>query len=243
MLRKDATSTIFWVFGMTPPGIELRSPGSLANTIYIYIYAHMCIHICICVYMIYRLTHTHTHTHTYIYIYIYIYRLFLQNALHMWSSRGLGLFVSYLLTKSLSRLCTVLSRLRWEPCSPPDLPFCPSKKIFYQYFNKTWWYINSNVSVMLTMKVGLSIGWKFESSSTFHENSQAQDSAIGDHWSEHFIFWTNYSDDRFSVLHKTRCKKLLIVLKAIAIMLFHPSLCRQRRQFYHSIRGVWLEFE
>ena len=33
MLSKEASSTIFWVFGMTWPGIEPRSPGSLANTL------------------------------------------------------------------------------------------------------------------------------------------------------------------------------------------------------------------
>ena len=33
MLSKNASSTIFWVFGMTQPGIEPRSPGPLANTL------------------------------------------------------------------------------------------------------------------------------------------------------------------------------------------------------------------
>ena len=33
MLSKDASSTIFWVFGMTRPGIEPRSPGPMANTL------------------------------------------------------------------------------------------------------------------------------------------------------------------------------------------------------------------
>ena len=33
MLSKEASSTIFWVFGMTRPGIELRSSGPLANTL------------------------------------------------------------------------------------------------------------------------------------------------------------------------------------------------------------------
>ena len=35
MLSKAASSTIFWIFGMTWPGIELRSPGPLANTLLI----------------------------------------------------------------------------------------------------------------------------------------------------------------------------------------------------------------
>ena len=33
MLSKAASNTIFWVFGMTRPGIEPRSPGSLVNTL------------------------------------------------------------------------------------------------------------------------------------------------------------------------------------------------------------------
>ena len=33
MLSKEASSTIFWVFGITRPGIEPRSPGPLANTL------------------------------------------------------------------------------------------------------------------------------------------------------------------------------------------------------------------
>ena len=35
MLSKVASSTIFWVFGMTWPGIEPRSPRPLANTLLI----------------------------------------------------------------------------------------------------------------------------------------------------------------------------------------------------------------
>ena len=33
MLSKVASCTIFWVFGMTRPGIEPRSPGQLVNTL------------------------------------------------------------------------------------------------------------------------------------------------------------------------------------------------------------------
>ena len=35
MLSKAASSTIFWVFGMTRPGTEPRSPGPLVNTLLI----------------------------------------------------------------------------------------------------------------------------------------------------------------------------------------------------------------
>ena len=36
-----ASSTIFWVFGMTRPGIEPRSPGPLANTLLIRLEYHL----------------------------------------------------------------------------------------------------------------------------------------------------------------------------------------------------------
>ena len=36
MLSKVESSTVFWVFGMTRPGIETQSPGSLANTIVLF---------------------------------------------------------------------------------------------------------------------------------------------------------------------------------------------------------------
>ena len=62
MLSKEASSTIFWVFGMTRPGIEPRSPGRLANTIYIYIYIY-----------IYMYIYIYKYLYIYIYIYIYIY--------------------------------------------------------------------------------------------------------------------------------------------------------------------------
>ena len=35
VLSKEVASTIFWVFGMTRPEIETRSPGPLANTLLI----------------------------------------------------------------------------------------------------------------------------------------------------------------------------------------------------------------
>ena len=55
MLRKTASTIIFWVFCMTRRGIESRSPGPLANTefirlmawsIYIYIYICVCVRVC-----------------------------------------------------------------------------------------------------------------------------------------------------------------------------------------------------
>ena len=90
MLSKEASSTIFWVFGMSRPGIEPRSPGPLANTLtarpmapWLQDQLHSIdtvssskwyMHLCIGG----KSSDAHddaddTHTHTYIYIYIYIY--------------------------------------------------------------------------------------------------------------------------------------------------------------------------
>ena len=33
MLSKEALSTIFWAFGITQPGIELKCPEPLVNTL------------------------------------------------------------------------------------------------------------------------------------------------------------------------------------------------------------------
>ena len=68
MLSIVASSTIFWVFGITRPGIEPRSPRPLANTLHeskerqpeksdffgyrnndISIYIYMCVCVCVCV--------------------------------------------------------------------------------------------------------------------------------------------------------------------------------------------------
>ena len=54
---------------------------------------------------------------------------------------------------------------------------------------------------------------------------------ISDHISDHYICRTNYSEDRFSVLYKTRCKKHLAFLQAIAIKLYCSTFYRQRRHF------------
>ena len=49
VLNKEVSSTIFKVFGMMWPGIELRSPGPLANTLTTWSMSiYICIYICIC---------------------------------------------------------------------------------------------------------------------------------------------------------------------------------------------------
>ena len=73
MLSKEASSIIFWVFGMTRPGTEPRSPGPLANTLT----ARPMSGISLCLCLTYTHTHTHTHNHpsvqTYTHTHIYIY--------------------------------------------------------------------------------------------------------------------------------------------------------------------------
>ena len=67
---------------------------------------------------------------------------------------------------------------------------------------------------------------------TTSESSQMKELAIGNHLADHYICRTNYLDDCFSVLYKARSKPHLAFLEAIAITLYCPTLCRQRRQFY-----------
>ena len=52
-VKKAASSTIFWVFGMTRPGIESWSPGPLVNTLLIRPMAgnYFLLIICVCVYI------------------------------------------------------------------------------------------------------------------------------------------------------------------------------------------------
>ena len=94
MLSKEASSTIFWVFGMIRPGIEPRSPGRLANAltarpmsgmyiyiyiymyvyIYLYLFIYISIHIYLCIYTyIHIYIYTCIHIRTYIYTYMYIH--------------------------------------------------------------------------------------------------------------------------------------------------------------------------
>ena len=65
-LSKEASSTFFRAFGMTQPGIQPSSPGTLVNTLTI-IPMHRWLP------QAYIHTYIHTHTHIYIHIYIYIY--------------------------------------------------------------------------------------------------------------------------------------------------------------------------
>ena len=128
---------------------------------------------------------------------------------------------------------------RWEQSSPIDQPLSFPQNTSYLYC-KIWWFINFNVSVIYSSKqLRLEIRVKQHVPQELFRRSQKsisgyfqiQESAIGDYLSNYFICRTNYSGDCFSVLYKTRCKKHLAILEAIAITLFHPSLCRLRRQF------------
>ena len=67
-------------------------------------------------------------------------------------------------------------------------------------------------------------------------------SAIGDHLSDHYICWTNYLDDRFSVLYKAWCKKYIAFLESISITLYYPALCRQKKKKQFDILFQFREF-
>ena len=71
------------------------------------------------------------------------------------------------------------------------------------------------------------------------QNVPEQDLAISDHLTDHYICKTNYLDDCFSVLYKTRAKQHLDFLEALAIMLYLPTLCRQSRQFDILCLEIW----
>ena len=72
-------------------------------------------------------------------------------------------------------------------------------------------------------------------------NSQAMDSAIGEHFLAINSCRTNYQDDCFSVLHKARHKIHFNVLEAIYIAIDRPSLCRQLSRHILNIFGEILE--
>ena len=63
------------------------------------------------------------------------------------------------------------------------------------------------------------------------KSSQLQELAIADQLADHNICRDKYTDDCFSVLCKARSKQHLAFSEAIAITLYCPTLCRQRRQF------------
>ena len=67
--------------------------------------------------------------------------------------------------------------------------------------------------------------------------SQAMDSAIGEHLLAINSCQTNNQDDCFSVLHRARDKVQLNILEAIYIALDHPSLFRQRSSHILNILG------
>ena len=57
-------------------------------------------------------------------------------------------------------------------------------------------------------------------------NSQAHDSAIGDHLLSIKSCSSRYSDEQFSVLHRARSNFHLNILEAIVINTSRPSLCK-----------------
>ena len=96
-------------------------------------------------------------------------RLVLLNVRYMISYWRLGLLASYLLIKSLGRLCTIFTLSKWEL----DQHFSLPKSTSSLYYNKVWCFINFNVSAMLIVKERSFKGWKFELSS-ISRSSQVQ---------------------------------------------------------------------
>ena len=134
MFSKVASSTIFWVFGMTWPGIQLRSPGPLANVltimptsdIYIYIYKDKsCKYFLIMVILLINFSLTgNTHTDTYIGRWVYegylkrnwtgITNYSIKNMI-LFSNNHLDVLRNFL-SSSATLLCTAIR----------TLPGCPS---------------------------------------------------------------------------------------------------------------------
>ena len=79
----------------------------------------------------------------------------------------------------------------------------------------------------LEVRVRQHIPRVFLSSQLISGNSQAMDSAIGEHLLTINSCRTSYEDDCFSVLHRARDKSHQKFLEAICISMNRPSLCRQ----------------
>ena len=79
-----------------------------------------------------------------------------------------------------------------------------------------------------TLEVEQYVLWELHrwSQETTSRSSQAQELAIGDHLGKNYTCWMKYSDEHLSVLYKARCMTHLVIFEAIAITLFHPSLCK-----------------
>ena len=107
VLSKVASSTSFWVFGTTGPGIEPLSPRPLVNSLptwpmgwlihKVYAHTHTHTHTCIMYAHIYMYINTHTHTHIYIYVYVHTYM-----CMHTHAHISLSIYL-YILLKNVDR--------------------------------------------------------------------------------------------------------------------------------------------
>ena len=108
VLSKEASSTSFWIFGMTRPGIEPNSPGSLANTLTIMSTKANCY---IEPFFLTTRYHTQIKDRT---------SLFLWRHVLNWSSPGSYMFPTYLQPLGLQD-----SKLAVRAMGSPQPPRCP----------------------------------------------------------------------------------------------------------------------
>ena len=140
----------------------------------------------------------------------------------------LRLSANLLPIKSLRRL--TLSRL--VPSSPQDLHICHPKRIPYLYCNKIYKFqCQCDADYIERTIQRLEVGVKQRVPQELLRQSQYTSSAIVDHLADHYICWTDFSDDYFSVFYKAKSKQHLAFWEAMAILLYCPTLCRERRQF------------
>ena len=126
MLSKEASSTIFWVFGMTRSGIEPRSPGLLANTLT----ARPCQNLC---YKYYFFT----------FFYQIVLKILFENFAETESC-------DFLIIRTVRRRVSLTGLWNNEGqfcspihCQPSVEPHLLSKKYLYRYFlwGRWGWYV------------------------------------------------------------------------------------------------------
>ena len=168
MLSKEASSTIFWVFALIRPGIELQSPGPLTNTLptmpmgqlhthaHTHIHPHVClymsmymyIYICVCVYMyvwicIYVFIYIYIYInlcYIYVCVYIYIY-IYVNIYIHIKNFYGnLTTFFLYLFVP-VDFFLTSLQSPRYYPSWSALKKYFPSccPKIYFHLISRRHW--------------------------------------------------------------------------------------------------------
>ena len=68
-------------------------------------------------------------------------------------------------------------------------------------------------------------------------NSKLLDSAICEHLNAFNSCAVNYNDECFGILYRARTKQHLIVLEALYILLYRPTLCKQNPKHSFNLLG------